>query len=156
MRASETGSSLQSLGCAVVVAPTPLHLPVLAGTQFSESLALVLLALAQWLSFLKSSVVLPLLLPLCLKIASRALCPAERMTLVLNYLHGMQVKKHSNKCLNRSSHNNLFRALFFFGLTNLFENNHWWSARTVSWPVAWPDAFIELLSHQAFRAFSLA
>lgn len=82
----ERNSSFPSLGCAEVVPPQPLHPAVLplAGTQFSESLALVHLALAQWLSFLKSSVVLPLLLPLCLKIANRALHPVERMTLLLN------------------------------------------------------------------------
>lgn len=98
--------------CGCCHSNIPLPCSPLAGTQFSESVALVLLALAQWLSFLKLSVVLSLPLPLRLKIASRALHPAERMTLLLNYFHGMQVKKYRNNCLKRSSHNNLLRLVW--------------------------------------------
>lgn len=63
------------------------------------------------------------------------------MTLLLNYFHGIQAKKYSNKCQNRTSCNNLFRLLHIFlgycvvevnvlvfdmyqALTNLIKNNH--------------------------------
>lgn len=74
------------------------------------------------------------------------------MTLLLNYLHGMQVKKYSNECLNRSSHNNLLRSLYFFSgycgvevsvllfdiyqaLTNLVKNNY--DALALPFPGQW-------------------
>lgn len=63
------------------------------------------------------------------------------MTLLLNYFHGIQAKKYSNECQNRTSGNNLFRLLHIFSgycvvevnvlvfdmyqaLTNLIKNNH--------------------------------